>query len=326
MFPLTPMDSFETLAATPYYSYSQYLKNTFGKKTYKIVVGSGLTCPTRDGTLAKRGCAFCDVRGSSSFYGKKGRGNEITAQIESRIEPIRKRFGAEAFLAYFQSYTNTYGERAYLDGIYQEALLHPLISGLCVGTRPDCLPDDVIELLETTAQKSYVSLELGVQSFEDETLVWLDRGHDRQCSLDALAKLRVQAPHVHTCVHLMFGQPTDTLHAARDAALLLNDSGVKGVKLHQLMVLDHTILAERYREKPFSTVSLERYCEIAREFITHLDSKIYIERLYATASHPEECLAPEWSRDRWNPHNVLRDALKDCVQGSAIEPKKGTEL
>lgn len=303
---------------TPYYSYSQYLKNTFGKKTYKVVVGSGLTCPTRDGTLAKRGCAFCDVRGSSSFYGKKGRGGEIRTQIENRIEPIRKRFNAETFLAYFQSYTNTYGERDYLEGIYQEALAHPQISGLCVGTRPDCLPDDVIELLETTAQKSYVSLELGVQSFEDETLLWLERGHDRQCSLDALAKLKTKAPHVHTCVHLMFGQPTDTPHAARDAALLLNEADVKGVKLHQLMVLEHTILAERYREKPFPTVSLERYTEIAREFIEHLDPKIYIERLSATASHPEECLAPDWSRERWNTHNVLRDALKSCVQGSAL--------
>jgi radical SAM protein (TIGR01212 family) len=300
-----------------YYSYNRYLKETFQGKTYKVVIASGLTCPTRDGTLAKRGCAFCDVRGSSSYFGKQGRGMEISEQIRKRIPGIRERFGAQHFLAYFQSYTNTYSDVEYLRDIYEAALSEPDIDGLCVGTRPDCLPDAVIELLEEIAQRKYVSLELGVQSFEDPSLDWLERGHSGQCSIDALKKLEARAPHVHTCAHLMFGSPTDSPNAAKDAAILLNDLGVRGVKLHQVMVLENTELATRYREKAFPTLSLDQYSEIIFQFLSHLSPQIYVERMCATATHFDECIAPEWSRSRWEPHNKIRDYLasKNLRQG-----------
>lgn len=313
---------------TPFYSYSDYLARIFGDKTYKIVVSSGLTCPTRDGSMPwladKKGCAFCDIRGSSSFHGKKGRGAGISEQIRARMEPIRARFNARHFLAYFQSYTNTYSadsrdgtyDTTYLRSIYEEALAQPGISGLCIGTRPDCLPDEVIDLLEELARKTYLSLELGVQSFEDPTLEWLTRGHDGACSLDAFERLRTRAPHVHTCAHLIFGSPTDSPTAGRDAALLLNQSGVKGAKLHQLMVLEHTDLATRYRAQPFKTLTLEEYAAVAAQFLEHLDPSIYVERLYATATHPDECLAPDWSRNRWDTHNRLRRLLDGTRQGA----------
>jgi radical SAM protein (TIGR01212 family) len=304
-----------------YYSYSRYLHETFGEKTYKVTVASGLTCPTRDGTLGKKGCAFCDVRGSSSFFGKQGRGLEIHQQIQSRIPGIRERYGATKFLAYFQSYTNTYSDIAYLREIYEAALAVPGISGLCIGTRPDCLPDNVIALLEELAQKNYVSLELGVQSFEDSTLEWLERGHNGQCSIDALQKMRKMAPSVHTCAHLMFGSPTDSPNAARDAALILNDLGVRGAKLHQVMVLEHTELARRYREAPFRVLSLEEYGKIVHDFLAHLSPEIYVERLIAKASHFDECIAPIWSRGQWAPHNVIRDILVNSgiKQGALLQ-------
>lgn len=307
-----------------HYPYSRYLQETFGGRTYKIVVSSGLTCPTRDGTLMKRGCSFCDLRGSSSFHSKKGRGAEVVEQIKTRIEPIRARFDAQHFIAYFQSYTNTYAEADYLREIYEAALSVPEISGLAVGTRPDCLPDPVIDLLEELAQKTYVSLELGVQSLSDQTLHFLERGHDRACSIEALKKLRERAPHVQVCVHLMFGNPTDTENTPRDAALTLNGLGVRGVKLHQLMVLEHTKLAEAYREQPFETASLEAYSKVCEQFLLHLDPGIYVERLCANATHPDECLAPEWSRDRWRPHNEIRRYLheQNCLQGAALLPSK----
>jgi radical SAM protein (TIGR01212 family) len=303
-----------------HYPYSRYLQETFGGKTYKVVVASQLTCPTRDGTLAKRGCAFCDLRGSGSFFGKKGRGRDVRDQIQARLPEIQERFGANHFLAYFQSYTNTYADLDYLREIYQAALDDPRIEGICIGTRPDCLPDPVLDLLEEFAQKTYVSLELGVQSFEEPTLLWLDRGHDRQSSIDAMERLKLRAPHVHVCAHLIFGSPSDSPHAARDAALLLNQLGVRGAKLHQLMVLDHTVLAERYRENPFPVLSIEEYAERVLEFIEHLSPAIYLERLCATATHKEECLAPDWSRERWTPHNKLREILlsRNCRQGSRI--------
>jgi radical SAM protein (TIGR01212 family) len=299
------------MSAPRYYSYSDYLRTLFGDKTYKVVVSSGLTCPTRDGTLAKRGCAFCDVRGSSSFHGKKGRGNSVRAQLEGRMGPIQERFGAKHFLAYFQSYTNTYADVPYLREIYEEALSVPGISGLCIGTRPDCLPDPVLELLEELASRTYVSLELGVQSFEDPSLEWLTRGHSGQCSRDAFAQARKLAPSVHTCAHLIFGSPTDAPRTGREAALELNALGVQGAKLHQLMVLENTELAERYRASPFPTLSLDEYAEVVIDFLEHLDPSIYIERLYATSTHPDECLAPAWSRSRWDTHNRLKQLLEE---------------
>jgi hypothetical protein len=301
-----------------YYPYNRYLQQTFGGKTYKVVVASGLTCPTRDGTLAKGGCAFCDVRGSSSYFGKKGRGNEIQDQIRSRIPAIRERFGASHFLAYFQSYTNTYSDVEYLRTIYEAALSEPGISGICVGTRPDCLPDPVIELLEELSQKTYVSLELGVQSFENPSLEWLTRGHDRQCSIDALTQLKAKAPHVHVCVHLMFGSPTDSVNSSVEAARILNSFQVRGVKLHQLMILKNTELATRWSESPFPILSIENYTDRVIQFLENLSPSIYIERLYANATHNDECLAPDWSRNRWDTHNQIRDLFesRNCIQGS----------
>ncbi len=304
-----------------YYPYSQHLKEKFGERTYKVVVSSGLTCPTRDGTLAKRGCAFCDLRGSSSYFGKKGRGEPVLAQLNRRIPEIRDRFGARKLLAYFQSYTNTYNSSAEeLRTLYLEALSHPEISGLCIGTRPDCLPDEVILILEEIAREHYVSLELGVQSFEDPALLWLARGHDSACSQDALTRLKRLAPHVQTCVHLMFGTPLDSPSAPREAALLINALGSSGVKLHQLMILKGTLLAELWEKEPFPTLSLEQYTRQVGEFIAHLNPSVYIERLYATATHSEECLSPEWSRKRWEPHNAIHAYLESshCMQGSAL--------
>ncbi len=301
-----------------YYSYNRYLQNTFGGKTYKVVVASGLTCPTRDGTLAKGGCAFCDVRGSSSYFGKKGRGDEIQEQIRSRIPAVRERFGAKHFLAYFQSYTNTYSDVEYLRSIYQAALSEPGIDGLCIGTRPDCLPDAVLDLLEDLAQKSYVSLELGVQSFDNASLEWLTRGHDRQSSLDALARLKNRAPHVQVCVHLIFGSPTDSSQAPEEAAQILNSFQIQGVKLHQLMILENTELARRFREEPFPILDLEAYTEQLIRFLEHLSPSIYVERLYANATHNDECLAPQWSKNRWDTHNQIRDLFqsRNCIQGA----------
>ncbi len=318
--PHPPTPPFTPTATERFYSYNRYLQNTFGGKTYKVVVASGLTCPTRDGAISKGGCTFCDVRGSSSYNGKKGRGSEVIEQIRSRIDPIRQRFNASHFLAYFQSYTNTYGEVPYLRSIYEAALSVPEIDGLCVGTRPDCLPDDVIDLLAELSERTYVSLELGVQSFENPTLEWFVRGHDGQSSIDAIRKMRARAPKVHLCAHFIFGAPTDSVRAARDAALILNDLGVEGAKLHQLMVLEHTTMGRQYREQPFKTLSLGEYGEVVRDFVDHLSPEIYIERLCANATHPEECLAPDWSRERWTPHNRLRDLLNErgCLQGRAL--------
>lgn len=301
-----------------HYAYSKYLRETFGGKTYKVVVNSGLTCPTRDGAIDTGGCAFCDVRGSSSFHGKIGRGLEIQNQINNRIPGIKARYKATRLIAYFQSYTNTYSDAAELRVMYEDALSHPEILGLAIGTRPDCLPDPVIDLLEELAQKHYVSLELGVQSFEDTTLDWLVRGHSGQCSIDAIEKMAKRAPSVHLCAHLMFGSPTDSATAPEDAAKILSQFPIKGVKLHQLMILERTKLAERFRTEPWKVLSLPEYTDQVIRFLENLRKDIYVERLAAKASHPKECIAPEWSRDFWEPHNEMKALMhaRQVRQGS----------
>jgi radical SAM protein (TIGR01212 family) len=294
-----------------HYPYSRYLRDTFGGTTYKVVVASGLTCPTRDGSIASGGCAFCDVRGSSSYFGKQGRGREVGEQLRARIPQMRTRFGAERFIAYFQSYTNTYSGAEELRELYEAALAVPGVVGLAIGTRPDCLPEPVLALLDELSARTHVSLELGVQSFEDATLEWLARGHDAQCSLDALDRLRARAPRVHVCVHLMFGSPPDSPGCASRAARLVSASGARGVKLHQLMVLEGTELARRWRAERFPTLELEEFAAVAAEFLEELSPEVYVERLYANASHPGECLAPEWSRSRWDAHNRVRAYLAE---------------
>jgi hypothetical protein len=307
-----------------YYSYAEHLKQYFGQKTYKVIVASGFTCPTRDGLLGKDGCAFCDVRGSSSFFGKQDRGKGVREQLRKKIPAIQKRFQAKGFLAYFQSYTNTYGKLEELQSLYEEALQEPGIQGLCIGTRPDCLPDEILDLLNELSQKTYISLELGIQSFEDPTLAWLKRGHSQACSLDALKRLKQKAPRVHICAHLIFGSPTDSPEVAQKAAHVLNEYQVSGVKLHQLMILKHTELARRLEQEPFALLSLEAYATEVFQCIEHLHPSIYLERLCATATHHEECIAPIWSKDRWKPHNEIRDFLnqKNCIQGSQLKPSQ----
>jgi len=306
----------------PFLSYSEVQRRRHGGRTYKVVVSSQLTCPTRDGTISRGGCNFCDVRGSSSFHGKRGRGADVTTQIDSRLGPLRERFGVSCFVAYFQSYTNTYAEIPYLEEIYSAVLGHPEISGLAIGTRPDCLPDPVLALLESLTQSSGkpVTLELGVQSFVDASLEFLERGHDAACSVDAIQRTSRLAPLVEISAHLMFGMPTDPERVGRDAALCLNALPVHGAKLHQLMVLENTGLAEIYRTQPFETLTLERYATIAADFLDHLRPDLFIERLYASATHPEECLAPLWSRERWGTHNAIRKRLGElgCVQGRLV--------
>ncbi len=292
------------------YAYSDYLQKTFGSKTYKVIVASRTTCPTRDGSLGKGGCSFCDLRGSGSFFGTQGRSASVTDQINQRLPAIADRFDARTFLAYFQSYTNTYGDEEALLKLYHEALAHPQITGLCIGTRPDCLPDSFIDRLEILARSYYISLELGVQSLDDNALLFLTRGHSAECSLDAIDRLKERAPSVHICVHLMLGIPSEAPQTHTQTAKILSTKKIHGVKLHQLMVLSGTALAEKYQQEPFETLSLESYSKLIAEFLSHLAPTIYIERLYATASHKAECIAPTWSKERWRVHNTIRDYLE----------------
>ncbi len=293
-----------------WYSFNDFLTQRFGEKVYKVTVSAGFTCPTRDGTRGDKGCAFCDERGSSSFFSAERAFSSIQDQIAASIPGIKARFRAHKFLAYFQSFTNTYGPLAYLQQVYDAALNYPDIVGLCIGTRPDCIPNEALALIDSYGHPNrLISLELGLQSFREDALIFYDRGHTAAEGIDGVQRA-LKFKNINVAVHLMFGAPGDTVETAIDAAKRLNDLGVHGVKIHQLMILKDTVLATRYAVAPFHTYSINEYNEIAIAFLEHLSPDIHVERTHALSSHPDELVAPHWASDRFTPLNALKAAFE----------------
>lgn len=299
-----------------WYAYSDFLNERFGERVYKVTVSAGFTCPTRDGTRGTNGCAFCDERGSSSFYAAGQASASIAQQIEQTMPRVRQRFHAGKFLAYFQSFTNTYGPLSYLREVYDGALNIPDVVGMAIGTRPDCVPGDVLSLVNSYGKSRYVSLEIGLQSLRDEALEFYERGHSVAEGIDAVTRA-LRFPNIHVGVHLMFGAPGDTIEHAIEAAQTLNRLGVHGVKIHQLMILKNTTLAQRYQINPWPLLSLEEYNAMALAFLEHLDPKIHVERTHALTSHPDELVGPAWSALRFEPLNALKKQMRahDSHQG-----------
>lgn len=305
-----------------WYSYNDYLSARFGEKVYKVTVSAGFTCPTRDGTKGSFGCAFCDERGSASFSSSERAALAVRSQLEKAIPFVSRRFRARKYLAYFQSFTNTYGPLPYLREVYDGALGVPNVVGMAVGTRPDCVPTDVLALLNGYGRSRYVSLELGLQSFDDETLAFYERGHTVAESVDAVTRA-LRFPNLHLSVHLMFGAPGEVgrlREVAVDAARRCNALGVHGVKIHHLMVLKNTVLARRYAENPWPLVSMEEYNEAAEAFLDHLSPSIHVDRTHALASHFDELVGPAWSAERFGAINKLQQEMREhgSFQGKAL--------
>jgi radical SAM protein (TIGR01212 family) len=297
--------SAETWKNAYWYSLNDHLSGVFGERVYKVTVSAGFTCPTRDGTKGTAGCAFCDERGSASYNSFEQASLAIQAQLSKSIPFVRERFRAHKFLAYFQSYTNTYGNLPYLQEVYDCAVNYPDVVGLAVGTRPDCVPNEVLALLNRYGQSRYVSLELGLQSFRDDTLLFYERGHSVAEGIDAVQRA-LRYPNLKVSAHLMFGAPGETAEDAINAARMINSLGVHGVKIHQLMVLKDTTLASRYAETSWPLYTLDEYNVIAASFLEHLDPRIHVERTHALSSHPAELVGPAWSAERYLPQNSLR--------------------
>lgn len=290
--------------------FSDYLKNRFGEKIHKITLDAGATCPTRDGGKGFGGCAFCDVWGSSSFHTKREDPKQDTTaihtQMATQIPRIQERFRVQKVLAYFQSYTATY-QMPNLEAQCAAAGAHPDVAGIAIGTRPDCVPNEVLESLARISEEKPLFLELGVQSFCDKTLEWLDRGHSVAESIDAIHRIAQYVPKATISLHLMWGAPTDRMDEALQSAYQINQLPVHGAKLHQLMVLKKTKLSSRFAVDPWPVQTREEYGESVREFLMHLDKSrsIFIERFFAQPSHPEDCEAPAWSLERWANHNYF---------------------
>ena len=306
----------------PYHSFDYMLKERFGEKIYKVALDAGMTCPNRDGTLGSRGCIFCSAGGSGDFAGS--RQDSITQQIEKQAASIRQKRGVAKFIAYFQAYTNTYAPVDYLRKIYTEAISHPDIVAISIGTRPDCLGEDILQLLDELNQKKPVWVELGLQTIHETTARYIRRGYPLSCFEQAVSELRKR--NLDVIVHTILGLPGESKNDILSTIEYLNHGDIQGIKLQLLHVLKGTDLAEDYLAGKFQVYSMEEYLELVIDCLEHLNPEIVIHRL--TGDGPKDWLiAPLWSSAKRTVLNTLHREckLRHAFQGKQYKPMENKE-
>lgn len=296
----------------PYYSLDYYLKETFGTKVYKLALDGGMTCPNRDGTLGTGGCIFCSEGGSGDFAAK--RDVSICAQVDVAKQRVSSKMSADGpFIAYFQSYTNTYAPLPYLEHLFTEAISLPEICALSIGTRPDCLPDETIELLSRLNQEKPVWVELGLQTIHEKTAEFIRRGYKLSVFEDAYHRLK--AAGLSVIVHVILGLPGESKEDILDtiqylASLEHDGKHIDGIKLQLLHVLKGTDLNDIYLSGAFKTMELEEYLELVADCIQLLPQDIVIHRI--SGDGPKSILtAPLWSGNKRLVLNSMTKYLKE---------------
>ena len=285
-----------------YLSLNHWLKEQFGEKVYKLALDGGFTCPTRDGTLDSGGCIFC-AGGSGDFAIPVG--NDVSSAIESAKAVVADK-GGKRFIAYFQSYSGTYGPINRMRKLYTETILHPDIAALSIATRPDCLGPEVLTLLKELNQIKPVWVELGLQTIHPATANYIRRGYDLPVFDAAMANLRQIG--VTVIVHMILGLPGETPEMMTETARYIGQSGAKGIKLQLLHVLEGTDLAEEYRRGAFEVLSLEDYIGILEQCIEVLPPELVVHRLTGDGAK-RNLIAPMWSADKKRVLNEINRAF-----------------
>ena len=277
-----------------YYRLKDYLETRFGGRVQRVTLEGGFTCPNRDGTKAVGGCSFCTDDGSSS--GTQIASDNIKTQLIKGIEEQGYRFKVDKFIAYFQSFTNTYADIDYLRMLYDQAVDHPAVKVLAIGSRPDCVPEAVIDLLEEyTARGIEVWVDIGVQSSHNRTLDLVNRAHSFEDFMDAASRLAWrQNPLLRICTHVILGLPGETKAMMLETAERLAETPINDIKIHQLCILKGTPLEIDYLNGDIESFSREEYIEILAEFIARLPSNIVIQRLLGEGKKGE-LLSPLWA-------------------------------
>ncbi|MSN26637.1 MAG: TIGR01212 family radical SAM protein [Geobacter sp.] len=288
-----------------YNTFSAELKQVFGCKVQRISVDAGFSCPNRDGTLDVSGCIFCGGHGSGS-HGIQ-RGMSIEVQVEDGKEVMRRKYRASKFIAYFQAFSNTYAPVEHLKKCYEEALSVIDVVGIIIATRPDCVPDVVLEYLEVLAKSSYLWMELGMQSMHDRSLQLINRRHDHSCFVDTVQ--RIKSRDLKVCAHVILGLPGESREEMLAMAGELNRLGVDGVKLHLLHVMKGTRLAEMYALGEVTVLGRDDYAGLICDFLELLDPRILIHRLTGDGGH-DNLIAPLWSLKKFEVLNLIDAELK----------------
>ena len=287
-----------------YYKFSDYLKERFGCRVHKVSIDAGFSCPNKDGKLSKDGCIYCDNRAfsppvrntnSKKGYKKISNGARIETQIETGIKMGRERYGAEKFIVYFQAYTNTYAPLGILKERYDVVRKFKDIVGISIGTRPDCVDEEILDLIESYSKDYEVWIEYGLQSIHDKTLKLINRHHTYEDFLKAVKLTRKR--NIKICTHIIIGLPNETKEEMLETAKALAKLKIDGVKIHPLHVVKGTKLEELFKKGKYKPLELDEYVNIVTEFLQYLPSDTVIQRI--TADCPKEFLvAPLWILDK----------------------------
>lgn len=298
-----------------YYSLDYYLKQTYGEKLYKISLNAGMTCPNRDGSLGTRGCIFCSRGGSGDFAADVKL--SITEQIEAGKQLVAKKQTGSSYIAYFQAYTNTYAPVEYLRAVFTEAIQHPEIRILSIATRPDCLGDEVLDLLAELNTIKPVWVELGLQTIHESTAQFIRRGYPLPVFEEAVQNLR--ARNITVIAHTILGLPGENREMLKDTIHYLNRQDIQGIKLQLLHILTDTDLADYYQSSPFPVLSMEEYFDLLSMCLCNLRQDLIIHRL--TGDGPKSLLiAPLWSGNKRYVLNQMQAYFKknDIWQGKEL--------
>ncbi|MFK8137719.1 MAG: TIGR01212 family radical SAM protein [Bdellovibrionales bacterium] len=298
---------------------SKYYKSLFGEKTFKIPVSIVDTCPNRMGLKGMETCIFCDEWGSAAFEDSFEK--DLKTQIEEYKERLGKRYKANNFVVYFQAYTNSLAGIDKLRSYYELALSYPDINGIVVGTRPDCISPALLKLWKEFSERTYFSVELGIQSYFESQVKWLKRGHPANQSISAIHRIHKECPKIDIGVHFIFGIPGETKEHIVESAKITNSLPIQNVKLHNLHVLKNTGLEDLYHKGEFIPDELEDYAEKCSWFLDYLSKDIFVHRLGALSSRWDELIAPEWTKFKMSSYQKILDHIYelDSFQGKQFQ-------
>lgn len=287
------------------YMLNDFLKEKFNEKIYKVSLDGGFTCPNRDGKVSRGGCIFCSENGSGDFTATKLK--SIHAQIEEQINLVSKKYKGDKYIAYFQNFTNTYAEVSYLRKIYQEALSHEKIVGLAIATRPDCLGDDVLELLAELNKKTFLWVELGLQTLNDDVAKYFNRAYETEIYKEASKKLN--RLNIKFVTHIIIGLPKEENDDYLKTAIFAQNCGTWGIKLHLMYVVKNTPLEKLYLNGGLKVNTKEEYVEKVINVLENISSEVVVHRLTGDGDR-ETLVAPLWSIKKIDVLNSIHKELK----------------
>ena len=285
-----------------YFAYNAFLRARFGHRVQKVSIDAGFTCPNVDGTVTTGGCTFCDNRSFSPS--RRIPRQSIHEQIDHGITGLKRRYRCDHFMAYFQPATNTYAAVDVLRPLYAEALDHPQVVALAIGTRPDCVPDEVLDLLEEFAQRTYLSVEYGLQTCHDKSLDWMNRGHHHDVSVDAIERSRNRGFEI--CAHVILGLPGESHDDMMETAQEIDRLGIDAVKIHNLYAVRNTPLGDQVAEGEIRLMGRDDYVTTLVDFLEVLSPAMVVERISGDAP-PDYLVGPEWCTDK----SAIRTAVEN---------------